>query len=90
MQNVDEDYFQELYKSKIMIIFRHLRTTVDKTALYRRERWSYLIFFNAYVLYRIFRYEYLGIMYFLGLYVIYLIVQYFTPSGLPDPDEDEF
>lgn len=43
----------------------------------------------AYVLYRIFRYEYLGLMYILGLYVIYLIVQYLTPSGLPDPDEDE-
>jgi hypothetical protein len=27
-------------------------------------------------------------MYIIGLYVIYLIVQYFTPSGLPDPDED--
>jgi hypothetical protein len=29
-------------------------------------------------------------MYFMGLYIIYLIVQYFTPSGLPDPDEDSF
>jgi hypothetical protein len=27
-------------------------------------------------------------MYFVGLYIIYLIVQYLTPSGLPDPDED--
>ena len=44
--------------------------------------------FYAYVLYRIFKYDYLGIMYFIGLYIIYLIVQYFTPSGLPDPDED--
>jgi len=26
----------------------------------------------------------------MGLYIIYLIVQYFTPSGLPDPDEDTF
>jgi len=44
----------------------------------------------AYTIYRIFRYEYLGLMYFMGLYIIYLIVQYFTPSGLPDPDEDTF
>lgn len=29
-------------------------------------------------------------MYFVGLYIIYLIVQYYTPSGLPDPDEDSF
>ena len=28
-------------------------------------------------------------MYIVGLYVIYLVVQYYTPSGLPDPDEDE-
>jgi hypothetical protein len=27
-------------------------------------------------------------MFIIGLYVIYLIVQYYTPSGLPDPDED--
>jgi len=27
-------------------------------------------------------------MFIIGLYVIYLMVQYFTPSGLPDPDED--
>jgi hypothetical protein len=45
--------------------------------------------FYAYVLYRVCRYEYLGLMYIVGLYVIYLVVQYYTPSGLPDPDEDE-
>lgn len=28
-------------------------------------------------------------MYIVALYVIYLVVQYYTPSGLPDPDEDE-
>lgn len=41
-------------------------------------------------MYRIFTYDYLGLMYFVGLYIIYLIVQYYTPSGLPDPDEDSF
>lgn len=40
------------------------------------------------MLYRIFRYDYLGLMYIIGLSAIYLIVQFFTPSGLPDPDED--
>lgn len=73
-------------KSKLFFITRKWRAITDKTAIYRRERWSYLIFFDAYVLYRIFRYDYLGLMYFVGLYIIYLIVQYFTPSGLPDPD----
>ena len=44
--------------------------------------------FYLYVLYRFYAYEYLGLMFIIGLYVIYLIVQYYTPSGLPDPDED--
>jgi hypothetical protein len=28
-------------------------------------------------------------MYFSGLYILYLIVQFYTPLGLPDPDEDD-
>jgi hypothetical protein len=67
---------------------RKILTLIEKTVAYRRKRWGYLIFFYAYVLYRVFHYDYLGLMYIIGLYVIYLIVQYFTPSGLPDPDED--
>lgn len=29
-------------------------------------------------------------MYFSGLYLLYLAVQFFTPMGLPDPDEDDY
>lgn len=62
---------------------------LEQTVYWKRERWGYLIFFNVYVLYRVFSNEYLGLLFLSGLYAIYYIVQYFTPLGLPDPDEDE-
>jgi hypothetical protein len=34
-------------------------------------------------------YGYVGVMYFFGLYILYLLVQFYTPLGLPDPDEDD-
>jgi len=66
------------------------RAIIDKTTLQRSKRWAGLAFFYAYILYRIVAFEYLGLMYFVGLYIIYLTVQFYTPSGLPDPDEDNF
>lgn len=36
--------------------------------------------------YRITIHEYIGVMYFFCLYVLYLLVQFYTPMGLPDPD----
>lgn len=80
---------QLLLKSKLYQFIRKAHTLIERAVYWKRQRWGSLIFLYAYVLYRIFRYEYLGLMYILGLYVIYLIVQYLTPSGLPDPDEDE-
>jgi hypothetical protein len=56
MESVDEIKVVENIKSKLLYLLRKTRAIVDKTAIYRKERWSYLIFFNAYVLYRIFRY----------------------------------
>lgn len=44
----------------------------------------------AYMLWRVIVYGYLGLMYFSGLYLLYLAVQFYTPMGLPDPDEDDF
>jgi len=42
------------------------------------------------MLWRVVVYGYLGLMYFSGLYLLYLAVQFYTPMGLPDPDEDDF
>lgn len=86
----DDSSFLHKCLANLRFSLRKWQTVIDHTALYRRQRWGYLTFFYAYVLYRIFYYEYLGLMYFMGLYIIYLIVQYLTPSGLPDPDEDSF
>jgi hypothetical protein len=56
MESVDELKQLQMLKSKLAYLVRKGRTLLDRTAVYRRERWSYLIFFTAYVLYRIFRY----------------------------------
>ena len=50
----------------------------------------FLFISSAYVLYRILIFDYEAVLFFWGLYVLYLVVQFYTPSGLPDPDEDIF
>ena len=65
---------------------RVARKYLDLSVPYPSQRWALLIILSAYVTYRIFVYDYLAIMFFWGLYVLYLVVQFYTPSGLPDPD----
>ena len=72
--------------SRLIGLLRPLNTILERTTLFYRQRWGFLVFFYSYVLYRIFTLDYLGLLYFLGLTIIYLIIQYYTPSGLPDPD----
>jgi hypothetical protein len=69
---------------------KYLQGVLDRSVPYKKERWSLLLLLSGYVLYRILIYDFIAIMFFWGLYVLYLLVQFFTPSGLPDPDEDIF
>lgn len=69
---------------------RLARNALDRSVPYPRERWLLLALLTTYVLYRIIVYNYMAILFLWGLYVLYLIVQFYTPSGLPDPDEDTF
>lgn len=68
---------------------RLIQKVLDWSVPYKKMRWMILSSLTFQVLYRIFMYDYLAILFFWGLYILYLIVQYFTPSGLPDPDEDD-
>ena len=72
----------------VNIANKYLQDLLDRSVPYKNERWATLVLSSIYVLYRILVYEFLAIMFFWGLYVLYLLVQFFTPSGLPDPDED--
>lgn len=58
--------------------------------IYHSERWIVTSVLFSYMLWRVVVYNYLGLMYFSGLYLLYLAVQFYTPMGLPDPDEDDF
>lgn len=63
-----------------------LQRLLDRSVPYRKLRWAFVMLLTLYVLYRILVYDFLAIMFFWGLYILYLLVQFFTPSGLPDPD----
>lgn len=71
------------YSSK----FRKIKTIIDKTVIYKRQRWAFASLLSAIVTFRALNLEFIAILYIGFLYLIYLIVLYFTPSGLPDPDE---
>jgi len=68
---------------------RRLNSYLDSYSLRRGKRWLAASLLFLYLCYRIAAYEYIGVMYFLCLYVLYLLVQFYTPMGLPDPDEDD-
>ena len=81
----------------IFLCMRHLvigkklfRNYLDRSVAYPLERWLALSLLTVYVLYRIVAYEFMAIFFLWGLYVLYLVVQFYTPSGLPDPDDDNF
>jgi len=60
---------------------------IDKSVSYKRQRWALASLLSAGITLRALNMEFFAILYIGFLYLIYLIVLYFTPSGLPDPDE---
>ena len=63
---------------------------IDNLIKYQSARWAFTATILFYLFYRTVRYGYIGVMYFSGLYLLYLAVQFYTPMGLPDPDEDDY
>ena len=63
---------------------------INNLIKYQVARWSFTVVVLIYLFYRTVSYGYIGVMYFSGLYLLYLAVQFFTPMGLPDPDEDDY
>ena len=55
MQKVEESSLLSM-KSKLFEVLRKVQTVVEGSVLWKRERWSYLAFLYAYVLYRVFKY----------------------------------
>ena len=43
-------------RSKLLELGRKIQTVVEGSVLWKRQRWSYLAFLYAYVLYRVFSY----------------------------------
>lgn len=68
---------------------RKANSYLDRLIIHKYPRWLLSAIVFVYLLYRIAAYGYVGILYFFGLYILYLLVQFFTPLGLPDPDEDD-
>lgn len=70
--------------------FRRAMTFLNRLTIYPCERWLLTTCLFIVMLWRIIAHNYLGLMYFSGLYMLYLLVQFYSPLGLPDPDEDDF
>lgn len=70
-------------------LHRQLNSYLDSYCLLPTKRWLVALGLFLVLAYRITVHEYIGVMYFFCLYVLYLLVQFYTPMGLPDPDEDD-
>lgn len=55
---------------------------LDRSTLFPGIRWIFLTFLFGYSLFRILKYHCLTVICILAFYTIYLILQFFTPSGL--------
>jgi hypothetical protein len=75
---------------KLARINRIINGYMDGLIKYQPARWSFTSVMLLYLFYRTVSHGYIGVMYFSGLYLLYLAVQFFTPMGLPDPDEDDY
>jgi hypothetical protein len=75
---------------KIAKINRILNGYIDGLIKYQLSRWIATIIIFLYLFYRTVSYGFIGVIYFSGLYLLYLAVQFLTPMGLPDPDEDDY
>lgn len=65
---------------------RRFSSYIDSYSLQSGKRWVAAAILSLYLVYRIATFRFIGVMYFLCLYVLSLIVQFYTPLGLPDPD----
>ena len=75
---------------KLTRINRVVAGHVDSLIKFPSGRWGFSTVMLLYLFYRTVKHGYIGVMYFSGLYLLYLAVQFFTPMGLPDPDEDDY
>ena len=71
-------------------ILQKMHNIIDWSVQYRGARWFCLVGWVIWLMWRVIVEGYLAILFAFGLGVLYLVVQFFTPLGLPDPDEDNF
>ena len=64
---------------------------MDRCIIYKRERWILSTLITIIYIFRIIN---IGgcyiISYMLGLYILHSFVQFVTPKGLPDIEEDDY
>lgn len=71
-------------------VSRVINGHIDNLIKFQAIRWSFIGVMLLYLFHRTVSQGYIGVMYFSGLYLLYLAVQFYTPMGLPDPDEDDY
>jgi hypothetical protein len=68
---------------------RKFNSYIDSTSPYKGRRWGIATALLLYLIYRIAIYEHIAVIYLFGLYINYLLMQFYTSIGLPNPDEDD-
>lgn len=78
--------FEKIF-DKFMMKYRN---KMDKYIVYRKSRWGLAIFLLFLYVKRVLTIGgFYVISYVLGLYLLHLVVQFFTPLGLPDVEDED-
>lgn len=83
----ESDSTVEKVLRRLFIIYRN---KIDKYIIYPKSRWGFTVFLILYYLKRVLEIGgFYVVSYILGLYILHLSVQFFTPIGLPEADEED-
>ncbi|KRX07338.1 hypothetical protein PPERSA_06953 [Pseudocohnilembus persalinus] len=88
--NLFIDERESVLEKTINRLMTKYRQRIDKYIIYPRGRWAFTGFFLfLYILRVLILGGYYVVSYILGLYLLHLGVQFFTPVGVPDLDEED-
>jgi len=89
--NVFNDNKNNSFMEKFLIrLTRIYRNKFERYTIYPKTRWSiFIVIFILYVLRVLQTGGFYVVSYIFGLYLLHLAVQFFTPLGIPEADEED-
>jgi hypothetical protein len=71
-------------------MLRKVTRRLELLRLQPGRRWVFTLALAGWYTLRCLEYGFFAVTYFMSLYQLFLLVQFCTPSGLPDPNDEEF